>query len=352
MELGRTHYEYAKLGERIWNERDVLNPGDEAKQGLADMLTHAEACIAWRTKAHELSPRSREYTRLLANATMGWGQAKIEQQQLDHNQTRFSEAEELIKSSQSMRERLLEETADDIVQTDLARGLVALADLRVAEARTADEEQSRKTLVAQSLELRKQAIEIFENLPFAAMNIDVQTDLGHCYQSLGTDYAAAGDYEQAIRCFEKLGTTLNPLLLSNPGVYKFRKGVADAQFNLAQLLLHEEDNLGLDYVADFQKTLVNALIVDPRNHDAIDLMVGYSDAIATGFAETGSFPEAIRCLEDAQTLLAEAKLSAANGDFIEATIKRIQERIDGLRKDSNAEDRTATLTHAACWRHV
>src|SRR5690606_17457772 len=50
MALARTHYEYAKLGERIWNERDLMAPDEESRAGLADMLTHAGKCTSWRAQ--------------------------------------------------------------------------------------------------------------------------------------------------------------------------------------------------------------------------------------------------------------------------------------------------------------
>lgn len=337
--LANTHYEYAKLGERIWNERDPVNPNDEARQGLETMLAHADACIHFRTKAHELVPANREYKRLLANATMGLSQAKLEHQKLDKRESSFSEAEKLIESSQAIRKELLAAEQDDVaVQTDLARGYIALADLRVAEAKAKNNDQS---LLDQAIELRKQAIAIFESLPVEVIAADSQVDLATCYQACGDAYAAAKNYDEAFAYFEKLGLTLNPLLLSNPGVYKYRKGVADAQYNLAQLCLIQADNLGFDFINDFQKTLVNALIVDPRNQDAINLMLAYTNNMVDLLAKANAYPDAIRCLEDAKALLNEAKSSAADIGFIEATVSGIDKQIEDLRKQSNAEDHTA-----------
>lgn len=337
--LANTHYEYAKLGERLWNERDLANPDEEAQQGLADMLAHADACIHFRTKAHELVPANREYKRLLANATMGLSQAKLEHQQLDKRESSFTEAEQLIESSQAMRKELLAAQQDDAaVQMDLARGYIALADLRVAEATAADDD---KKFLDEAIELRKQAIAIFESLPVEAISADSQVDLATCYRACGDAYAAAGNYDEAFAYFEKLGLTLNPLLLSNPGVYKYRKGVADAQYNLAQLCLIQADNLGFDFINDFQKTLVNALIVDPRNQDAINLMLAYTNNMVELLAKANAYPDAIRCLEDAKALLNDAKSSAADIGFIEATVSGIDKQIEDLRKQSNAEDHTA-----------
>src|SRR5690606_10194968 len=113
MALARTHYEYAKLGERIWNERDLMAPDEESRAGLADMLTHAGKCTSWRAQAYNLAPENRAYARLLANATMGLGLAQLEQQQLDKQIAHFDEAEELIESSQAMREKLIAVKQDD-----------------------------------------------------------------------------------------------------------------------------------------------------------------------------------------------------------------------------------------------
>jgi tetratricopeptide (TPR) repeat protein len=339
MALADTHYEYAKLGQRLWNERDLEHAGDDAIQGVTDMLDHAAACIKWRTKAHLLAPDNREYTRLLANAQMGLGLAEFEQQQVGNRGTRFVEAEKLIDSSQKMRKGLLAANKDDgEVQADLARGYIALADLRVAEAgSTANDE----ALLDEAIGLRKQAIKVFEGIPAEAVNMDTRFDLANCYQACGSDYANRGDYQQAEAYFIRMGETLQPELLSNPGVYKLRKGVADAQYNLAQVTLIQADATGLDYLYDCQKTLVNALIVDPRNHDAVNLMLGYTNVMVDKLVKSDSVPDAIRCLEDAKALLNEAKSSAADIEFIEATINGFDERIEELRKHSNAEERTA-----------
>jgi tetratricopeptide (TPR) repeat protein len=338
MALARTHYEYAKLGERIWNERDLTAPDEEARAGLADMLTHAGKCTTWRAQAHNLAPENRAYARLLANATMGLGLAQLEQQQLDKQVAHFDEAEELIESSQAMREKLIAVKQDDgAVQADLARGYIALADLRVAEAQAPTEAAA----LDEAIDLRKQAIAVFENLPAEAITMDTRFDLANCYQSCGSDYANGGDYEQAEEYFIKMGETLQPELLSNPGVYKLRKGVADAQYNLAQIALIQSDTTGLDYIYDCQKNLVNALIVDPRNHDAIQLMLDYTTNMVDLLVQADSYPEAIRALEDAKTLLNEAKSSSADIEFIESTVNDIDQRIEDLRKQRNAEERTA-----------
>jgi tetratricopeptide (TPR) repeat protein len=344
MALARTHYEYAKLGERIWNERDLTTPAEGARAGLADMLEHAGKCTLWRAQAHDLEPENRVYARLLANATMGLGLARLEQQQFDKQVAHFDEAEKLINSSQAMRHDLIAAQKEDgAVQADLARGYIALADLHVAKGQTPEVDQVRfdKAHFDQAIDLRKQAIEVFENLPDQAVNMDTRFDLANCYQACGSDYAKVGDYEQAEEHFIKMGETLQPELLSNPGVYKLRKGVADAQYNLAQIALIQSDNTGLDYIYDCQKNLVNGLIVDPRNHDAINLMLDYTKNMVDLLVKADSYPEAIRVLEDAKTLLNEAKSSSADIQFIEFTVERLDQRIEVLRKQSNAEERTA-----------
>ena len=345
--LGQTHYEYAKLGERIWNAGDSDDPSKDAENGLAMMVEHAAECIAWRTKAYEIDSRDGEIGRLVANAKMGLALGKIEQQRIDPQAPRRNEAEQLLNEAQSLRRKLLEEQPENgKVQADLAKGFIALADLRFAEARAiAPDVQGQESLLEQSVELRKQAIEIYENLPLDAITRDTQYDLANCYQACGTDHVTAKEYARAIEYYEKMGTTLNPLLLSNPGVYKFRKGVADAQYNLSQLYLLQSDNLGLDYVADFQKTLVNALIVDPRNDDAIDLLIAYSKNIAALLAASDFFPEAVNCLEQAKSLLNEAKSNTADPAIIEAAIEKLNEEIEAVRDKGKAANRTAWL----CW---
>ena len=105
--------------------------------------------------------------------------------------------------------------------------------------------------------------------------------------------------------------------MSNPGVYKYRKGVADAQYNLAQLLLIQGDTEGLIFLDGFQKTLVNALIVDPNNEKAIDLLLAYTNNIAEILGNAKYYPEAVNCLEQAKQLLEGSQGSVKDHGLIE-----------------------------------
>ena len=343
--LGQTHYDYAKLGQRMWIEGDSANPSSAAKQGLAMMLNHAAETIAWRGKAHEIDPQNREITRLLANSKMGLALGKVEEQRIRPDAALFQDAEELIIEAQSIRTKLLEVKADDAkVKADLAKGFIALADLRIAKslplAKTDPEAQD--SLVAESIKLREQAIEIYKSLPPDALSTDMKYDLANCYYACAEDYAFAGKYQKAIFNYEEMGVTLQPLLMSNPGMYKLRKGVADAQYNLAQVYLRKrDDEYWSGYVNDFQDTLVNAVIVDPKNRDALTLMFTYSDNLATMLAADENLTAAVDCLERAKTHLDKLKGMVADSDFIDSIIEKLEQRIKDLRGDEVESDRTA-----------
>jgi hypothetical protein len=348
-----THNEYAKLGEKLWNERDLQNPSTSSQEGLAMYLQHEKACHDWRTKALELAPDNPETARLLANAKMGLGNAESEQQKSKSSQATFAVADALLEQSQAIRNKLLNnETVKTKVLPDLAKGYISQAELQSTLAQLSLEASERESHSRQAMELRHQAAEILEQLPPKSTTTDTKYDLAACYQQCGNYHALVEEYEPAIEFYEKMGMTLNPLLLSNPGVYKYRKGVADAQYNLAQLYLVQKDNLGLDYVADFQKTLVNALIVDPRNRDAIDLLVGYSQSIASLIAGRDYFPEAVGCLEQAKTFLNEAKPGAADPAIIEAAIEKLDEEIEAIRENSNESDPTAFFRRGLIFRRI
>ena len=205
--LANTHYAISKLGEKLWNEQDPNHPSKDAAQGLELMLDHAAQCIEWRAKAHELDPKNRETSRLLANAKMGLAVGKIELQRIEPQPSNLSEAGQLLAEAQSIRQDLLKTKPDDAkMQADLARGYVGLADLRIAEAEAADlSAEDRDERLNESVELREQAIAVFKGLSAEAFTRDSQYDLANCYQACGTSYAKIEDYAKASDYYELMG---------------------------------------------------------------------------------------------------------------------------------------------------
>ncbi|QEG37345.1 Serine/threonine-protein kinase PknB [Bythopirellula goksoeyrii] len=333
MALAATYNELAKLGEKAWNVR--LDEANEVAQaGLHSWREHSQNCLDCRTQALAESPNRRDLKRLEANAKMNLGLSHVAQGRENPQGTDFAEAERLLQEANETFRELNEQAENDpLVQKDLARGLAALARLRDAEAEALanSDPEAYESLLRKSLELRSQAAETIASLPVESVSAETQMMLATSYQLCGESHVQLGEFNEAVAAYKSNMHVMQQLLMTNPSVFKYREGVARAQFMLSQLLFALQDNEGYDYTVEFHHSLVDGLAIDPENEKAADLLYEYTTAIADSLAQAELVPEAVEALNHARNLLVDLQILGGDRSIIENTIERLDRKIEELQ---------------------
>jgi serine/threonine protein kinase len=339
-DIAATHKELAKLGEKLWNDLSVGEPSDEAKEALAVSIEHNLKCVEFRNKAAELEPADPELARLLGSGKMGLGVAQIQQARWKNKFEGWSDAEKSLEEAEKLWAATLKETPDDPeLLKDIARGRAAFGDLREAQANQFVERDKAKyeSLIRESLELRQEAAEKFSKLPATAVNPETRSQLANCFQLQAESYYQLGMADEAIQYYQLTVGVLRQLLMSNPLVDKYRVGVAQNQFMLAQLYFSKGDDLGYTSAYEFQQTLVDGLAIDPGDKKITNLLLDYTRAMAEGLVASDLVPEALTQVENAKHMLEDIQVLDADKPAIDAVI----EKLDQLREEMKPSDRTA-----------
>jgi hypothetical protein len=143
--------------------------------------------------------------------------------------------------------------------------------------------------------------------------------------------------DEAIQNYQFTVGVLRQLLMSNPLVDKYRIGVAQNQFMLAQLYFSKGDDLGYTSSYEFQQTLVDGLAIDPGDKTISNLLLDYTRAMAEGLVASELVPEALNQIENAKHMLEDLQVLDADKPAIEAVI----EELNKLREEIKPADRTA-----------
>jgi serine/threonine protein kinase len=340
IDIAATHKELGKLGEKLWNDGSVGKPSDEAKEALAASIEHNLECVEFRTKALELEPEDPELARLLGSAKMGLGLALIQQARWKNEVDGWTAAEKSLEEAEKLWAATLKKTPNDPeLLKDIARGSAAFGDLREAQANQFVESDKAKyeSLLRESLKLRQEAAEKFSKLPAAAVNPETRAQLANCFQLQAESYYQLGMIDEAIQNYQFTVGVLRQLLMSNPLVDKYRIGVAQNQFMLAQLYFSKGDDLGHTSAYEFQQTLVDGLAIDPSDKKIVNLLLDYTRSMAEGLVTSELVPEALNQIENAKHMLEDLQVLDADKPAIDAVI----EHLDQLREEIKPADRTA-----------
>jgi eukaryotic-like serine/threonine-protein kinase len=340
-DIAATHKELAKLGEKLWNDGSVGEPSNEAKEALAASIEHSLKCVEFRAKALELESEDPELARLVGSAKMSLGLALIQQARWDsEGNSDWSAAEKSLEEAEKLWAQALKKTPNDPeLLKDIARGRAAFGDLREAQANQFVESDKAKyeSLVRESLELRQDAAEKFSKLPATAVNPETRSQLATCFQLQAESYYQLGLADEAIQYYQLTVGVLRQLLMSNPLVDKYRIGVAQNQFMLAQLYFSKGDDLGYTSAYEFQQTLVDGLAIEPGDKKITNLLLDFTRAMAEGLVASDLVPEALNQIENAKHMLEDIQTLDADKPAIEAVI----EQLDQMRQEFDGGDRTA-----------
>lgn len=342
--VARTHNEYARLGKAIWHGQQIDVPTAEARSGLVLWLEQAGKCAEFRTRAVNEQPANAERKRLQANGLMNLALAKIEAAIAQPNNASTDEIRELIEESQAIRSALLapsqsEEGILPRVDRDYALGLAATADLETLQGdRAADTEQAT-SYWRRSLALRREAAQRLAAIPDSARTQDISWKLAITHQLCAEQSYQLGEPSDAIASFEAMREVMHRLLTQNPGVGRFRTGLAKALFNLSQL--HYATNridAGGTFFADCQDVLVEGVVAQPGG-DSLSQLVDYTLTLAQSLAEHPSLrSQAIGMVERAESNLAELSLSQQDKQLIAASRKRLRDAAEQMRSTSSTAD--------------
>jgi tetratricopeptide (TPR) repeat protein len=339
-DIAASHKELAKLGEKLWNDGSVGEPSDEAQEALAASIEHNQKCVEFRTKAMELESEDPELARLVGSAKMGLGLALIQQARWKNEVDGWTAAETSLEEAEKLWAATLKKAPNDPdLLKDIARGRAALGDLREAQANHFAESDKAKyeSLLRESLKLRQEAAEKFSKLPSAAVNPETRSQLANCFQLQAESYYQLGMIDEAIQNYQFTVGVLRQLLMSNPLVDKYRIGVAQNQFMLAQLYFSKGDDLGYTSAYEFQQTLVDGLAIDPGDKKIVNLLLDYTRSMAEGLVASELVPEALNQIENAKHMLEDLQVLDADKPAIDAVI----ERLNQLRQEFDGGDRTA-----------
>ena len=344
--IARTHTEYARMGKAIWHGQESNPNSAVARDALADWIEHARASAEHRAAAVASQPDDRELKRLHANALMNLGLAEYEQAKASGDRELEEQIEKLLHDAQAIRQKLLAgDPASDadvaLVQRDFALGLVALADFRSLEGEWSKEQAPAEAvdLWRESLALRTQAADQLASLPSASRTQNIEWNLATCHQARGESHVALGEINEALAAYKQMYGVMARLLLRNPNVGRFRRGVADAQFWLAQLTyVAGNSDGGGEYFAQCQDTLIEGVTINPRS-PSLTRLVDYTGSIASSLAGQAMDDRALGFLDRAVELL-EGLNAGEHQQAIDAAKSKLEDLATKLREKA-AVDRGA-----------
>ncbi|MEM8864878.1 MAG: serine/threonine-protein kinase [Planctomycetota bacterium] len=340
--LAQTHNEFARLGKTNWHSRQIDEPTDDARRGLATWLEHAKACARWRSAAALEKPADVQTNRLHANALMNYALAQIEQAANTPSPGDIAAIESLITQAQAIRTKLLSaDTGADAVQRDYALGLASLADLRSLQGDRANDTDAARQQWRRSLELREQAADQLASLPTTVRSQDSDWKLAVTHQLCAEQHYQLGEVRKAIAAFGEMRSVMARLLLRNPGVGRFRTGMAESLFNLAQLTYASGDADGGGVLfADCQDVLVEGVAIRPEG-DSLPQLVEFTRSMAASLAEHVDLrQQAVGLLQRASQQLGELSIASQHQPLIDAAKQKLLASADAIRAKGDGDDST------------
>lgn len=340
--LAQTHNEYARLQEQAWYANQGLDQNKEAFGSLKSWARHAEECVAWRVEVLQAEPRDVETRRLLANAKMNLGIALSEQFLAGIEADISTRTDELFKEAQKLRQELLSESTEQTkVLRDLALGYAAQADLRFSQAELRSDVVEKNELWNESLELRTLAIETLSQIPPADVTTEIDWLLATFHQVCAECHLRMQNIKDALNEYAQTQKIMGQLLLQNPRVLKYRIGLAQSQYMQSQVLLAMRDAQGYTLFEDCQKTLADAIAINPRNQEPLTVLADYSTGFAKSLAEADENSLAEKYLSGTIKLLEQIEVREQDRAAIEATILDLQRFLDTLKQKRKSVNQVA-----------
>ena len=340
--ISQVHNEYSRLrenqlsqlSERPWFALEPMSK--ESSSALDSWREHAQKSAELREGAWKLAPKDQELQRLLANAWMNLGYAIVEKGRGTKSSEAFKQALKLNKEAHNLRMNLLQANPDNIdVLVDMAKGYTAFADVNLAKAEAANTFDPNSTHWKDVVKFQSKAIETLSDIPESYGNPDLDWQLAVAYQYRADSYVLLGKLKAASKDYEKSESVLVRLKLGNPQITKYQKKLADSYFNRSQLLLASKDSNGYQVFNDCQTTLVGAILVNPQDKSILRLLNYYSTYMAETLATQNKLLKAEDIMNRAIKLLEGLPLREEERSETDATIERLQQKLEEIRAKSN-----------------
>ncbi len=351
--LAKSHNQLATLAQKNWQGltqlRDMgklsAKQAAEADQQLDGWQQHSAEVVRLRKLVVELEPENLESRRLLASAMMNEGNVVGIRGYARNNLSEQDLARKKILEAQEVRLAVLQDFPEEaLMRRDLARGYYNLAN---TELRAADQElddQPYRQRLQLSVADLTQAIEAYQKLFASEQVLDTRLELAQCFRERASAHFRLvqkeedGEAEEAANDFQHAEKRLKALTDRSPNVYRYRIVLAETQYNLCSFwFVQQQEERAVIQLSKCRATLLQGIRIDPRNLDAAEQFVRFTQNIVEPLLEMHNFDLADQLLQEAlQELLALQQESAEYSGLQPSieTLESLARKVQSLREEA------------------